>query len=821
MDRTVSGQPPSDLVGPRTRAERVLADALLHVYEQVRPSTCTAYVPADGGRTLTAAMTVDTPLSFGVPSSFDADDLVWPTTRSYRSGEVVVFDAENMRESARLSTPAIAITVPFAMTVASVPVRTVRRRYGTIGLRWVPPRPVSARERAFLQAAADELAAELERLAGVDDGLVAPVVPVFLPARPARSTGDPDDERRLLREAAASSAIRSSYLHQLQRLAAELTGAVRAADILAIGQARVVQPFGGRAAALSMAEGGRLHVAGAVGLSREAVAAIEGTPLSRRTPETDAIHSAQVRVYASAADLARAYPGLEIDMDQQARAYIPLMYTGRAVGCCTLEFAGPYRPLTPTEISLLTLMLEQVGQSLARARSHEVEHALTRRIQHALLPGSFPHVPEAVATARYFSATEGVGIGGDWYDVLTLPEKRLGLVVGDVEGHSLDAATVMGQLRSGVRAYAAEGHDPAVVLERSNRLLCGLDTDLYATCCCVWIDLTTGATVVASAGHPAPLIGDGRSGVGQPSLSAGPPLGVQPQATYRDAAVEMTPGSVVALFTDGLLDVRRMGVDASVGRLAALLADHGGEDLEVLADTMVAGRRQDAPGDDATLVLVRYEGARPDESARVARMRVERHDLHAVLEARRFVRELLARWGLPGVCDDLEVLVSEVVTNALIHAHSDVDLRLRDYPDRVRVEVRDSDPYPPVPTALLDDDAGNLEAESGRGLLIVDALASAWGSSPAGRGKTTWFEVGVGGSGDGQADPDAGAGRDTGGDTRTGPGTRAGGGADRDAGGDTRTGPGTRTDAGADRDAGGSARAGGGAGAGPGVRAPA
>lgn len=742
MDRRVSAQPPSDHLGVRTRAERALAAALLRIYDRLCPSTCTAYVPAADGRTLTAAMTVDTPLSFGVPSTFDVDDPVWPTTRSYRSGDVVVFDEKNMRESARYSSPAIALTVPFAMTVASVPVWTVRRRYGTIGMRWVPPRPIPAAEREYLQTAAAELAAELERLAGQEAGLVAPVVPVFLPSRPTRSTGDPDTDRRLRREAAASSATRSSYLHQLQRLAAELTGAVRTSDILAIAQARVVQPFGGRATALSMVEDGRLHVVGAVGLTREAVAVIEGTPLSRSTPETDAIHSAQVRAYASAADLARAYPDLGPDLDQQARAYIPLMYTGRAVGCCTLEFAGPYRPLAPTDITLLTLMLEQVGQSLARARSHEVEHALTRRIQHALLPGSFPHVPEAVATARYYSATEGVGIGGDWYDVLALPEKRLGLVIGDVEGHSLEAAAVMGQLRSGVRAYAAEGHDPAVVLERSNRLLSGLDTDLYATCCCVWIDLTTGAAAVASAGHPGPLVG-GRAGVRQPQLAVGPPLGVLMQATYRDVAVEMLPGTVIALFTDGLLDVRRMGVDASVGRLASLLADHGGEDLEVLADTMVAGRRQDAPGDDATLVLVRYEGARPDASARVARMRVERHDLHGVLQARRFVRELLGRWGLSAACDDLEVLVSEVVTNALIHAHSDVELRLRDYPDRVRVEVRDSDPYPPVPTALLDDDADNLEAESGRGLLIVDALASAWGSSPAGRGKTTWFEIGV------------------------------------------------------------------------------
>ncbi|MFE2446691.1 ATP-binding protein [Streptomyces sp. NPDC059426] len=88
----------------------------------------------------------------------------------------------------------------------------------------------------------------------------------------------------------------------------------------------------------------------------------------------------------------------------------------------------------------------------------------------------------------------------------------------------------------------------------------------------------------------------------------------------------------------------------------------------------------------------------------------------------------------------MELLVSEVVTNALIHAHSKVDLRLREYPHRIRVEVRDGNPYPPVPTALLDDDARNLEAESGRGLLIVEALATAWGSSPAGRGETTWFE---------------------------------------------------------------------------------
>jgi anti-sigma regulatory factor (Ser/Thr protein kinase) len=441
--------------------------------------------------------------------------------------------------------------------------------------------------------------------------------------------------------------------------------------------------------------------------------------------------------------LEQAYPGARADLDQRARGYFPLVFGGRTVGCCTIEFTAAQQPLSAVETALLTLMLEQVAQSLGRARSHEVEHVLTRRIQRSLLPGSPPHIPEAVTTARYFSATEGVAVGGDWYDVLNLPEGRIGLVVGDVEGHNLDATALMGQLRSVVRAYAAEGHDPAIVLERSNRLLSGLDTGLFATCCCVWVDVATGAARIASAGHPGPFLGHGRDVV-RPELEVGPPLGVDARATYRDAVVELCPGSVTALFTDGLLNARRLGYEAALQQLADLLADNSGEELEVLADAMVGGyRSQEALGDDAALVLMRYEGGPSHDRARVARMSVQRHDLHGVGHARRFLEGVLRGWDLLSALDDLEILVSEVVTNALIHAHSEVDLRLRAYPDRIRVEVRDSDPYPPVPTALLDDEARNVEAESGRGLLIVEALASAWGSSPAGRGKTTWFEIGV------------------------------------------------------------------------------
>lgn len=111
---------------------------------------------------------------------------------------------------------------------------------------------------------------------------------------------------------------------------------------------------------------------------------------------------------------------------------------------------------------------------------------------------------------------------------------------------------------------------------------------------------------------------------------------------------------------------------------------------------------------------------------------------------REFVRVVATRWGLDMLADELELLVSEVVTNALIHARSGVDVRMRKYDDRLRVDVRDNDPRPPIPAVILNvEESGNDEAESGRGLFIVDAIASAWGSSPTGRGKTTWFEIAV------------------------------------------------------------------------------
>lgn len=740
MDSPSSAAHPDGPTGhTMTFRDRAIAAALRRLGRHVDFSTCTAYLLTEDDRALAAAMMVDTTLSFTVPSGMAADDRNFAAARAHQSGQLVLFENRDLRELTR-RVPALFLTNPYPMMVAAAPVHTVQHRFGALSMRWVPPRPLADETLDYLRVVAQDLAVELQDLAQRGVSMKAPDLPLFISALPR--AGAPTGRSAGTESPTVPVPTSSTFLYQLQRLAAELTAAVHIRDVLAAAETQVVRPFGGRAVMLCLAQQGRLHVLGASGFSREAVHRVEGTLLSRHTPETDTIRALEIRSFASAEALRDAYPDGDPDPEVQARAYLPLVSNGRAMGCCVLEFPEPARPIAPEELAVLTIMLEQVGQSLERARSYEIEHALTQTLQRSLLPRSLPHLTEAVATARYLPATEGAEVGGDWYDIVPLPGGGVGLVIGDVEGHSLEAVAVMGQLRSGVRAYATEGHDPAIVLERSNRLLSGLDTDLYATCCCVWLDLSTGTAVTATAGHPSPLIvgAEGRSITGP--LPVGPPLGVDPLARYEPSEAQLEPGSVLAMFTDGLLDARLLGSDAAMEKIGRVLADHSGDNLEVLADRIVADRRGwRVLADDAALLLVRYEGAQPQGHRRTARMSVQRHHLQGVAQVRDFLRDLLRQWDRAPLQDTMELVTTEVVTNALIHADSEVELRLREYPDHIRVEVRDSDPHPPVPTAIVADEETNQEAESGRGLLIVDALAGDWGSSPAGRGKTTWFDI--------------------------------------------------------------------------------
>ncbi|MFE4666449.1 SpoIIE family protein phosphatase [Streptomyces sp. NPDC056716] len=729
------------------RRDACLAAALRAIQARLHPGTSTAYLVTGGPVGLTEgdlgepamllpAMAVDTPLGFTLTPGMPTDDKRFSTAVAHRTGKPVIWDNERVRSLVR-SEPAMIQYVPYAMIAISVPLRTQRHRFGTLTLRWAPPRALTAETVEYLTGAADRLALELEALAGQGARLEPPPAPVFIPENP-ENPENPGPEW--------GPASSTGFLYRFQRLATGLTAAKGVRDVVATSLSEVVRPFGGRAMALCLTERGRLRVVGTAGFARPELRGLDGLVLTGHCPEADTTVGLRLLSFPSATALHRAYPGLDrYDDDSSSWLFLPLIADGQAVGCCVLA-AERSCTLHDADLSVLMIMLGQVGQALQRARAYEREHLIARSMQHGLLPRTLPHLPEIVSTARYLPADAGAQLGGDWYDMIRLPVgSGVGLVIGDVEGHSLEAGGTMGQLRSAVRAYATEGHDPAGVLNRSNRLLAALDTNHFATCCCLWLDLDTGTATIACAGHPVPVI-SGPQGEGVAlDVPVGPPLGVDADSVYRQTEFALRPGSVAALYTDGLLALSHRDVDTGVALLHSTLADGRDEDLEILADRLVGAAGSAAlRDDDLALLLVRYDGHSEGPYGHVAQVFVQRRDLRHVRRLRHYLHELLPGWGLAGLQDELELLLTEVVTNALVHADSDVDVRLREYPDHLRVEVRDSDPRPPLLVADLGPGAtGDAEAESGRGMLIVDALASAWGSSPAGRGKTTWFELGV------------------------------------------------------------------------------
>jgi anti-sigma regulatory factor (Ser/Thr protein kinase) len=194
---------------------------------------------------------------------------------------------------------------------------------------------------------------------------------------------------------------------------------------------------------------------------------------------------------------------------------------------------------------------------------------------------------------------------------------------------------------------------------------------------------------------------------------------------------------VIASFPDGLIN---LGGELDAEALKATVA--GDADIESLGDRIMSdlGSQHSARPDDAALLLVRYEGPSSEAQRTVRRLKIHRRDLQGTQRTRKLLREWLEVWNLSDMADEEELLITEVVTNGLVHGDSDVHVVVRRYPDRVRVEVRDSDPHRArAVTVPRQED----EAEGGRGLMIVSALVSVWGNSPSGRGKTVWFELPV------------------------------------------------------------------------------
>ncbi|MBP5934695.1 PP2C family protein-serine/threonine phosphatase [Streptomyces acidiscabies] len=258
---------------------------------------------------------------------------------------------------------------------------------------------------------------------------------------------------------------------------------------------------------------------------------------------------------------------------------------------------------------LLVRLRSLTAQARERAEVQRSQVELAIALQRGMLPRDLPCPPRVRLAVRYEPACYGLNVGGDWYDAFALPGGRLALSIGDVQGHNIEAAAFMGQVRVGLRALASVTSDPGELLARTNDLLFSLGSDLFATCTFLRLDPVTGVLESARAGH-TPFVwatADGRSGVAEDE--PGPPLGIQPGAAYPVSRHHLTSGGVFVLLTDGVVEGPAMPLDeglSTVVRLAGIAAV-AGLSTESLAAAVIEGATRVGHEDDAAVLVVGHD----------------------------------------------------------------------------------------------------------------------------------------------------------------------------------------------------------------------
>jgi anti-sigma regulatory factor (Ser/Thr protein kinase) len=358
------------------------------------------------------------------------------------------------------------------------------------------------------------------------------------------------------------------------------------------------------------------------------------------------------------------------------------------------------------------------------------------QLQRALLPARLPDIDGLPLTARYLPGSGPDRLGGDWYDVVPLDGGAAALVVGDVAGGDVTATALMGQLSSAVRAYAVEGHPPAVVVSRANEFHLGLGTGRIATLAYAMVHPAERIVTVVRAGHVPPLLSAPDAepyfldGVG------GPPLGVRPGEVWRESTTQLAPGSTLILYTDGVVHDEG-SLDTGMGHLLAVVASKNGGTPDDLVERLAA-LVPDGPPDDAVLLVGRLDRERVGPVSELRRTLPPTPESATV--ARWLVNDLLRGSADDDPRDTAALLTTELVSNAIRHTRDELTLTVRVEGGRLRVGVSDSSHRRPQLVQVGERDT------SGRGLHLVEALADRWGVEPdeRGLGKTVWFELGTG-----------------------------------------------------------------------------
>lgn len=350
---------------------------------------------------------------------------------------------------------------------------------------------------------------------------------------------------------------------------------------------------------------------------------------------------------------------------------------------------------------------------------YEQQRHIALTLQRSLM-GTPPALPGLATASRYRPATQGAGVGGDWFDLIPLGADRVGVLIGDVMGRGLEAAAVMGQLRSAAHALAKTGMQPRQLMQALDTCVGDLDVpDQLVTCCYLVIAPDAGTVTVCSAGHLPVLVAGVDEGVNALPCPVNAPLGVG-DILYEQSSSEIAPGATLVLYTDGLIETPGSDIEVRIGELTLLLNKLfvGTPCLEGAADQVLAGLLPDADGhnDDVTLLLAQLPAA--------PLAAVTTHFPAApasVPEGRAFLHKALTSWNCTERADDALLLLSETLTNAVQHSEGPIGLHLHRTATDLTVEVSDPSPQLPQPRVAVE------EAESGRGLILVRALAAGWG----------------------------------------------------------------------------------------------
>ncbi|MFE7561550.1 SpoIIE family protein phosphatase [Kitasatospora sp. NPDC057500] len=382
-----------------------------------------------------------------------------------------------------------------------------------------------------------------------------------------------------------------------------------------------------------------------------------------------------------------------------------------------------------TDTATAAHLATQAGLAVDTALRYAREWEIANELQRSMLPLRLPQ-PHGVRLAqRYLPGERGAQVGGDWYDAVPLPGNRVALIVGDVMGHSLTSAAIMGQLRTSAQTLAALDLPPHEVLyhldEQAQRL--GREQHL-ATCVYAVYDPIANRVVLANAGHVPPVLVQPDGAAELLDLEAGAPIGVG-GVDFSSVELPAPPGSALLLFTDGLVETRNRPLSDGLELLRARLAGAHRHSPEHLCQEALRILPPGDRGDDIALLAACFDGIPAGD---VAHWYLQPRN-ETPGRARRLAAHTLRRWGLEELTEATELMVSELVTNAVQHATRPVTLSLV-RTTRLRCEVGDDSPLLPRPRRAGPED------ERGRGLQIVARCAERWGATRLGTGKVVWFE---------------------------------------------------------------------------------